>query len=73
MLGQLLPADPGHRGPRLPCGQGHEAEFADCRDKVIDTVLGPVTLESLVKRAVDDGLMTEPPDWPTLLPPNQYA
>jgi hypothetical protein len=44
MLGRLLAADPGHRGPRVPCGQGHEAEFVACRDKVIDTVLGPVTL-----------------------------
>lgn len=44
MLGQLLAADPGHRGPRVPCGQGHEAEFVAYRDKVIDTVLGPVTL-----------------------------
>ena len=31
-------------GPRVPCGQGHEAEFVSYRDKVIDTVLGPVTL-----------------------------
>jgi hypothetical protein len=44
MLGQLLAADPGYRGPRVPCGAGHEAEFVSCRDKVIDTVLGPVTL-----------------------------
>ncbi len=44
MLGQLLSADPGQRGPRLPCGLGHEAEFTDYRDKVIGTVLGPVTL-----------------------------
>ncbi len=44
MLGQLLAADPGHRGPRVPCGRGHEAEFVSYRDKVIDTVLGPVTL-----------------------------
>jgi hypothetical protein len=44
MLGQLLAADPGHRGPRVPCGQGHEAEFVSYRDKDIDTVLGPVTL-----------------------------
>jgi len=44
MLGQLLAADPGYCGPRVPCGQGHEAEFVACRDKVIDTVLGPVTL-----------------------------
>jgi hypothetical protein len=44
MLGQLLAADPGYRGPRVPCGNGHEAEFIAYRDKVIDTVLGPVTL-----------------------------
>jgi hypothetical protein len=44
MLGQLLAADPGHRGPRVGCGQGHEAEFTDYRDKTFDTVLGPVTL-----------------------------
>ncbi len=44
MLGQLLAADPGYRSPRVPCGQGHQAEFVSYRDKVIDTVLGPVTL-----------------------------
>jgi hypothetical protein len=44
MLGQLLAADPGYRGPRVCCGQGHQAEFVAYRDKVIDTVLGPVRL-----------------------------
>ena len=44
MLGRLLAADPGYRGPRVDCGQGHQAEFVSYRDKVIDTVLGPVTL-----------------------------
>ena len=44
MLEKLLAADLGYRGPRVPCGQGHEAEFVSYRDKVIDTVLGPVTL-----------------------------
>lgn len=44
MLGQLLAADPGYRGPRVPCGQGHQAGFVSYRDKFIDTVLGPVTL-----------------------------
>ena len=44
MLEKLLAADPGYRGPRVPCGQGHEAAFVSYRDKVIDTVLGPVTL-----------------------------
>jgi hypothetical protein len=44
MLGQLLAADPGYRGPRVDCGAGHLAEFVAYRDKVVDTVLGPVTL-----------------------------
>ena len=44
MLEQLLAADRGHRGPRVPCGSGHEARFAGYRDKVFDTVLGPVTV-----------------------------
>jgi hypothetical protein len=44
MLARLLTEDPGYRGPRVPCGNGHEAEFVSYRDKVIDTVLGPVTL-----------------------------
>ncbi len=44
MLGEALSADPGYRGPRADCGRGHEAVFAGYRGKVIDTVLGPVTL-----------------------------
>jgi len=44
MLGELLAADPGYRGPRVECGRDHRAEFVAYRDKVIDTVLGPVTL-----------------------------
>ncbi len=45
VLGELLSADPGYRGSRVACGNGHEAVFVSYRDKVIDTVLGPVTLE----------------------------
>ena len=44
VLEQLLAADRGHRGPRVPCGRGHEADFVSYRDKVIDTALGPVAL-----------------------------
>jgi hypothetical protein len=44
MLGELLSADRGHRGPRVPCGSGHDAVFVSYRGKIIDTVLGPVTL-----------------------------
>jgi hypothetical protein len=44
MLGEALSADPGYRGPRVDCGRGHGAVFTGYRQKVIDTVLGPVTL-----------------------------
>ncbi len=44
MLGEALSADPGYRGPRVPCGRGHEAVFTGYREKVMDTVLGPVSL-----------------------------
>ena len=44
MLGEVLSADRGHRGPRVPCGNGHQAVFAGYRDKTFDTVPGPVTL-----------------------------
>jgi len=44
MLGEVLSADRGHRGPRVPCGSGHEASFAGYRDKSFDTVLGLVTV-----------------------------
>jgi hypothetical protein len=43
MLGRLLAADPGYRGPRADCGCGHQAAFVSYRGKVIGTVLGPVT------------------------------
>ncbi len=44
MLGEVLSADRGHRGPRVPCGNGHEAVFASYRDKSFDTALGLVTV-----------------------------
>lgn len=44
VLEPLLAADTGYRGPRVACGEGHQAQFVSCRDKTIDTVLGPVTL-----------------------------
>ena len=44
MLGEVLSADRGHRGPRVPCGRGHEAVFAGYRDKSFNTVLGLVTV-----------------------------
>jgi hypothetical protein len=44
MLEQVLAADRGHRGPRVRCGNGHEARFAGYRDKSFDTALGLVTV-----------------------------
>jgi len=44
LLEQLLGADAGYRGPRTDCGAGHQAAFVSYREKVIDTVLGPVGL-----------------------------
>jgi hypothetical protein len=44
MLGEVLSADRGHRGPRIPCGNGHEACFAGYRGKSFDTVVGLVTV-----------------------------
>jgi len=44
MLGDLLAADRGYRGPQVPCGQGHQAVFTAYRDKSFDTVLGLVTV-----------------------------
>jgi hypothetical protein len=44
MLERLLAADPGYHGPRVPCGRGHQAQFIAYRAKVIDTVLGAVTV-----------------------------
>ncbi len=42
LLEDLLGMDPGHRGPRMDCGAGHQAEFVSYRPKTIDTVVGPV-------------------------------
>ncbi len=62
MLGKLLAADPGYRGPRVPCGRGHEAGFVSYRDKVIDTVLGPVTLTRAWYHCADCGHGLAPRD-----------
>ena len=44
MLGSCWPPTAATGDRACPCGQGHEAVFVGYRDKVIDTVLGPVTL-----------------------------
>jgi len=42
ILEKLLEADSGHRGPRVPCGKGHAAEFVDYRSKDVVTVLSRI-------------------------------
>ena len=44
LLGQLLQADTGYRGARVPCGRGHQATFSECRAKTLHTVLGPLRI-----------------------------
>jgi len=62
VLGEALSADPGYRGPRVDCGRGHEAVFAGYREKVIDTVLGPVTLRRAWYHCADCGHGLAPRD-----------
>jgi hypothetical protein len=62
MLGEALSADPGHRGPRADRGHGHEAVFAGYREKVIDTVLGPVALRRAWYHCADCGHGLAPRD-----------
>lgn len=42
VLETLLDFDLGHRGPRVPCGRGHQAGFADYRSKEVQTVLSKI-------------------------------
>lgn len=44
LLEDLLALDTGHRGPRVDCGQGHQARFVGYRAKRLDTVVGPAAL-----------------------------
>ena len=65
MLARLLAADPGYRGPRVPCGQGHEAEFIAYRGKVIDTVLGrpPLPAPGITARPAVTASRRATPSW----------
>jgi len=44
LLGQLLQADTGYRGARVPCGRGHQAGFSEYRTKTLQTILGSLTI-----------------------------
>ena len=68
LLEGLLGLDSGHRGPRIDCGAGHQAEFVSYRDKSLDTVLGPVTLSRAYYHCTDCSHGVVPKDdelgWP---------
>ena len=55
LLEGLLDFDSGHRGPRVDCGEGHQAEFSAYREKTVDTVLGPVHLRRAYYNCPDCG------------------
>jgi hypothetical protein len=44
VLGAMLDSDDGYRGPEAGCGHGHQAAFAGCRAKTIDTVAGRIEM-----------------------------
>jgi hypothetical protein len=44
LLEKLLALDEGHRGQKIDCGAGHEAEFVGYREKYLTTVLGSLGL-----------------------------
>jgi hypothetical protein len=62
LLGRLLATDGGHRGPRVACGAGHEAQFAGYRGKTLHTVLGPVALRRAWYHCGDCGHGSAPRD-----------
>jgi hypothetical protein len=54
VLEKLLNADEGgQRGPRIDCGQGHQAEFIAYRTKEVVTVLSPVQLKRAYYHCAD--------------------
>ena len=60
LLQDLLGLDTGHRGPRVDCGAGHQANFVAYRSKNLDTVLGPVTLGRAYYHCGDCGVGVVP-------------
>ena len=62
LLEQLLAADTGHRGQRVDCGAGHQAEFVSYRTKTFDTVLGPIECRRAYYHCADCGHGVVPRD-----------
>jgi hypothetical protein len=54
LLEQLLNSDHGgHRGQRVACASGHQAEFIDYRSKQLQTILGAVRIERAYYHCAD--------------------
>ena len=53
LLEDLLATDAGHRGHRVDCGTGHQAQFISYRPKALDTVLGPIELRRAYYHCTD--------------------
>jgi hypothetical protein len=62
LLQQLLDVDAGHRGPRIDCGAGHQAEFVAYRSKIIETVVGQVTARRAYYHCAECGAGVVPRD-----------
>ncbi len=62
LLEGLLGLDGGHRGARVDCGSGHDADFVGYRDKHFDTVVGPIRLRRAYYRCATCGTGVVPKD-----------
>jgi hypothetical protein len=68
LLEQLLNTDHGgHAGPRIACGNGHQAEFIDYRSKHLQTIVGDVQL----RRAYYHCVQCPAPDTRGVIPKDQ--
>ncbi len=66
LLEQLVNADAGgYRGPRVPCPEGHAAEFVEYRGKEVRTVLSPVQLRRAYYHGPEcgQGVVPKDRDW----------
>ena len=62
-LEKLLNADSGgHRGTRIACGAGHDAEFVDYRTKAVLSVLSPVEIKRAYYHCPECGVGIVPKD-----------
>ena len=72
LLGQLLQADTGYRGARVPCGRGHQAGFSEYRTKTLQTILGSLTIRRAYYHCVScrGGVIPATPNSTSPAPPS---